>query len=239
MRNIREEELSKPITDFFLNKGYTVRCEVNSCDIAAVKEEELIVIELKKSLTVDLLLQAVKRQKISDLVYIAIPKPKKLTGRGKWRDICHLIKRLEIGLILVSFTENGSYIEIAEEPKIFNREKSINSSTKKRAALLKEFKSRSKDLNIGGSTGKKIVTAYREFAVYIACCLEKFGNMSTKELKLKGSNPDKTYSILYSNHYGWFEKVEKGVYKLSEKGKKEIKEFEILTDNFRKEISKF
>ena len=237
MRTIREDELSKPVTDFLLARGYSVRCEVNSCDIAAVKGNELILVELKKNLSVDLLLQAVKRQRISDLVYIAIPKPKKLTGRGKWKDICHLVKRLELGLILVSLTDKKSYVEVCVEPSPFDREKSIKSGDKKRGSLLKEFNGRSMVLNKGGSTRKKIITAYRESALYIACCMEKFGKLSSRELKEKGSHSDKTYSILYSNHYGWFEKVDKGIYSLTEKGKTEIEDFLELVTHFREKIS--
>jgi hypothetical protein len=66
--------------------------------------------------------------------------------------------------------------------------------------------------------------------------MEKFGKMSTKELKLKGSNPDKTYSILYSNYYGWFEKLEKGIYFLTDKGKKEIEDFKELIEDIRDKI---
>lgn len=232
----REEELSDPVKKFLTEKGYSVRGEVQSCDIVAVKDEEIIVVELKKSLTVDLLLQGVKRQKISDIVYLAIPKPKKLTGRGKWSDICHLIRRLELGLILVTIGSKKKFVEVAVEPKKFEREKSIKQSEKRRNNLLKEFNGRSVDLNAGGITGKKIVTAYRENAVYIACCLLKFGNMSAKELKKMGCNSSKTYQILYSNHYGWFDKIEKGVYGINEKGKKEIEEYKELMDIFNDEI---
>ncbi len=233
---ILEEDLSKPVTDFLIKQGYDVRCEVNSCDIAAVKGEEILIVELKKSLSIELLLQAVKRQKISDLVYVAIPKPKKLTGRGKWQDICHLIKRLELGLILVSLSGKKQSVEVAVEPTKFDRVKSIRASSKKRESLLKEIKGRSSNLNKGGICGQKIITSYRESAVYIACLLEKFGNMSSKQLKLKGSNPEKTYSILYSNHYEWFDKVEKGIYSLNKKGREEKEKFKELVEECREKI---
>ena len=32
--------------------------------------------------------------------------------------------------------------------------------------------------------------------------------------------------FLYNNHYGWFNKVERGVYKISDKGKQELLEWQ-------------
>jgi len=100
INKILEIDLFRPISDFLVEQGYTVRSEVKDCDIAAIKEEELVIVELKRNLSVDLLAQAVKRQKSADIVYMAIPKPKKLTANSKWKDIIHLVKRLELGLIL-------------------------------------------------------------------------------------------------------------------------------------------
>jgi len=70
-----EVDLYEPIQQYFFKQGYIVHAEVNDCDIVAIKEEELIIIELKTSLTIDLLIQATKRQRLTKNVYIAIPKP--------------------------------------------------------------------------------------------------------------------------------------------------------------------
>lgn len=71
-----EVDLYQPVKDYFVKEGYEVYGEVNHCDVAAVKESELVIIELKLSLTIDLLIQATKRQRLTNQVYVAIPKPK-------------------------------------------------------------------------------------------------------------------------------------------------------------------
>ncbi|WP_242851373.1 hypothetical protein [Clostridium sp. DMHC 10] len=120
---ILEEDLYKPIHDFFEKQGYTVRAEVKDCDVTAIKDDFLIIVELKKNLTVELLSQAVKRQKISELVYVAVPKPKRMKVDSKWKDICHLIRRLELGLIFVNFKSSKTFVEVVIEPKAFDRSK--------------------------------------------------------------------------------------------------------------------
>lgn len=224
-KNIKEVDLWKPINDYLISEGYKVRSEVNYCDISAIRGDELVIVELKKNLSVDLLLQGVKRQKLADSVYIAIPKPKKMIFTSKWRDICYLIRRLELGLILVSFKGEKSFIEIPILPKEFDLSKSKAMNKKKRANLIKEVNSRQYDLNVGGSTGKKLVTSYRESAIFIACCLDKYGAMSPKRLRFYGTDEKKTLSILYDNHYGWFNKVSRGVYDLSDEGRKILGEY--------------
>ena len=228
MAKIMEESLSKPVTTYFMDIGYKVRTEVDYCDICALKEDKLVIIELKKNLSVDLLVQAVDRQKITDFVYIAIPKQKKFTVNAKWKSLCHLIKRLEIGLILVSITDNGSYIEIPIDPLPCDRLKYMQNNKKRRNGIIKELNGRNIDLNVGGSRGRKLVTAYRESSLYIVCCLKKYGAMSPKELRNLGSDLKKTQSILSKNYYGWFSKVDKGIYALSKEGQQALIEYSNL-----------
>lgn len=232
---ILEEDLWKPVSDFLLGLGYKVRSEVKDCDITAVKEEELIVVELKRNLSVDLLAQAVKRQKAADLVYIAVPKPKRLLGNAKWKDICHLIRRLELGLILVSFKGKQGLVEIPIHPVAFDREKSKQMNKRKRESIIKEISGRYGDLNIGGSRGKKLVTAYRESAIFIACCLERLGPLSPKKLRELGTDEKKTISILSENHYDWFMRVSRGIYSITAEGKKALEQYsELSTYYFEK-----
>ncbi|WP_238882702.1 DUF2161 domain-containing phosphodiesterase [Clostridium sp. YIM B02551] len=233
---VLERDMYIPVRDFFISKGYEVRSEVNNCDVCAMKGDELIIIELKKNLSVDLLVQGAKRQKTADLVYIAIPKPKKRTSFSKWRDICHLIKRLELGLILVSSRKT---IEIAIHPEAFDRDKSIRQNKRKRDKLIKEFNGRHLDMNVGGSTGEKLMTSYKEDALYIACCLHMFGPLSAAKLKKLGADAKKTYSIVYNNHYGWFEKIEKGVYSLTDEGVKALTTYKEIIEILKTNIQNF
>ena len=94
---------------------------------------------------------------------------------------------------------------------------------------------RSADYNVGGSNRTKIMTAYKENCIQIACYLEHFGSLSPKDLKEKGTG-SKTSSILTKNYYGWFERVKRGVYVISEKGKEEVKEYQALSDYYLKQV---
>jgi hypothetical protein len=212
---------------------YTVYAEVKNHDILAVKDNETISIEMKKSFNATLLMQAVQRQKTSDGVYIAIPHPGKNVFQKKWHKIIYLIKRLELGLIVVKFTKNNPRAEISFHPKECTRYK----NKKQKTAILREVEGRSKNYNIGGSSGSKLVTAYRENSIHIACCLDMLGPMSAKNLRKTGTC-DKTYSILYNNFYGWFEKVEKGVYSLHSEGKKALIHYKDIAKLYYDNISK-
>lgn len=237
MKNIKEKryetDLYDPIRRYFSKNGYEVHGEVHHCDIAAVKDNELIVIELKLSLTVDLLIQATNRQRLTDQVYIAIPKPKYRLTSKKWYDLCHLVKSLELGLILVTFLKSGAKMEIAIEPSPFDRKKIMQRNKKKRERLLAEIKGRNGDHNVGGSSKTKIMTAYKENCIQIAYLLEQNGPSSPKALRQLGTG-DKTLSILTKNYYGWYEKMERGIYTISEKGKQEITQFPDILNYFSK-----
>ncbi|MBS4201862.1 hypothetical protein KHA93_19850 [Bacillus sp. FJAT-49732] len=235
MGKMLEVDLFEPIQNYFKKIGYAVHGEVHHCDVVAVKDDQLIIVELKLTLNIDLLIQATKRQRLTDMVYIAVPKPRFGFRTKKWKDICYLIRRLELGLIIVSFQTSGAYAEVKIHPSPFDRNKSMRLSKKKRDNLIKEINGRSGDYNVGGSTQTKIMTAYKENCIYIACCFERFGPLSPKRLREIGTG-DKTLSILHKNYYGWFERVKRGTYIISEKGKKEIKLFPELVTYYYKSI---
>lgn len=189
-KKILEADLYKPIQKHFTKEGYKVNGEVKDCDLTAVKGEDLIIVELKLNLTVDLLIQATKRQRLTDLVYIAIPRPKNMRSR-RWKDICHLVRRLELGLITVSAANKIPKIQFIQHPEPFDLEKSKRNSSRKRKSLLAEIEGRSADYNVGGSNKTKIMTAYKENCIRIACCLEQSGPLAPKDLVKMGTG-DKT-----------------------------------------------
>lgn len=210
---ILETDLYGPVRDYLVAQGYTVHSEVKHCDITALKGEELVVVELKTSFNLKLLAQTAKRQRAADSVYVAIPKPKGGRRTAAWRDMCLLLRRLEAGLIIVSFDNPEHDLEIVFHPNTFDRLKSMQRSKKVRRNIIKEAEARYGDFNKGGSTRKKLVTVYRETSIHIACCFTKFGKLSPAQLKRIGTGP-KTSSILSKNFYGWFEKVGRGLYDL-------------------------
>ncbi|WP_374056170.1 DUF2161 domain-containing phosphodiesterase [Rossellomorea sp. FM04394] len=234
MKKLKESDLYQPIQKHFHKQGYQVNGEVNDCDVTAFKEDELVIVELKLSLNVELLIQATKRQRLTDLVYIAIPKPKRPRSK-RWNDVCHLVRRLELGLITVSFTTKTPKLDFVIHPETFDRSKSMKNSKRKRAALVKEIEGRSADYNVGGSNKTKIMTAYKENCIQIACYLEKHGPMSPRNLTKLGTGA-KTPSILQKNYYRWFERVKRGVYQITEQGKSELEKYPELVSYYLKKI---
>ncbi|MCX7709042.1 MAG: DUF2161 family putative PD-(D/E)XK-type phosphodiesterase [Clostridia bacterium] len=233
---IREEDLYKPVYEYLTEQGYTVNSEVNDCDVTAIKDEQLIIVELKKSLNLELLIQAVKRQKLADGVYVAVPHPGKSIFSSRWKDVCHLVRRLELGLMLVSLATKSSQVRIEFHPTEFDRQHSKRLNKKKRYGLIEEIRERHGDYNTGGSTRKKLVTAYKEKAIQIACAIDLYGQLKPKQLKLLGTDEKKTSAILLKNHYGWFKRLGNGFYGLSEAGIQALKEHEQLTSLFKVEL---
>lgn len=232
-----EVDLYKPIQRYFIKEGYQVYGEVKDCDMAAVKDDELIIIELKLTLSVDLLIQATKRQLLTDIVYIAIPKPKYSLRSKRWTDICHLIRRLELGLIIVLFSGNSKKIDIIIDPTTIDQSKSMRQNKRKRKTILTEINGRSADYNIGGSNRTKIMTAYKENCIQIASYLEKVGPLSPNSLVKIGTGA-KTSSILTKNFYGWFERIKRGTYVISEMGEQELKKYPELVNFYLEKINK-
>lgn len=227
-KKLLEVDLYKPIQNLLKKQGYEVRGEVKNCDIAAVKEDSLVIVELKLNLNVDLLLQATKRQKLTDEVYVAIPRPKNFRSK-RWNEVCQLVKRLELGLIVVSFTASRKRAEVVFEPTAFSGK--VRKNNRKREAILKEVNGRSGDYNLGGSNKTKIMTAYKESCIHIASLLEKHGPLSPKKLKELGTS-EKTPSILTKNYYGWFDRVKRGTYVINKKGMEELKEHRDLVEYY-------
>ena len=217
---MKEEELFEPVKRLFEQSGYSVNAEVKDCDVTAVRGDELIIIELKTSLSVALLAQGVRRQKCTDDVYVAVPKPKNYSPK-KMKDTFALIKKLELGLILVTVRGEYSFAEIIFEPKEYRRPAR---DTKKRNKILKEIDGRTVDVNVGGARGRKIATAYTEKCINIACILDKYGPLSPREIRGYGGDESCGYILRY-NAYGWFERIEKGLYGITLEGRKGIMEY--------------
>jgi hypothetical protein len=228
-KTISESDLYEPLSEYLANQGYTVRGEVNNCDVVALKGDNLIIVELKKTLNVTLLTQAVKCQQSCESVYIGIPRP---PDKRKWlyanKTVQLLLKRLELGLIFISPGHKRTPVEIIMHPLPYERHK----KHKSRRAIIREIECRSGDFNTGGSCRTKIITAYRENAIQIACYLTQLGPTQPKALRKLGTG-DKTLSILRSNFYSWFERVGYGLYTVSTKGQTEIKRYPELAERYR------
>lgn len=203
-----ETDLYLPVKRHLVAQGYEVKSEILSCDVVALRGGELpVIVELKQSLSLALLYQAVDRLAVSAHVYIAIARPK----RGVAANALRLCRRLGIGLIVVA--TSGS-LEVMADPVPYQPRPNV----KKRGRLLKEFNARSGDPNTGGSTRTPLMTAYRQDAIKCAAHLAANGPSRIRDVKA-ATNVDRAATIFRGNVYGWFEKVDRGIYSLAEAGR--------------------
>jgi hypothetical protein len=230
-RFARETDLYAPVRSFLEEQGYTVHGEVLDCDVAGRRGDELVVVELKRALSLDLLVQATRRQRTTDSVYVAVPRPRGAGRSRRWHGLLHLLRRLELGLLVVSFAGRRPRVQTVLHPLPFRRKR----SPRGQRAILEEMAGRSGDYNQGGSVRRPLVTAYRENAIHVACCLERDGALAPRALRALGTG-EKTLSILRSNVYGWFERVGYGLYALSRRGRADLSRWPDLAAECRSRI---
>jgi hypothetical protein len=220
------------VKEYLEKNGYKVNAEVSGCDITAVKGEELVIVELKKSFTLALLGQAVDRQEITDSVYVAVPVGPDRMHPPNFKRMSKLLKRLELGLMFIRFLKTRTRVEIVFHPAEYSRRK----NSRKKRAVIREVEGRVGDYNIGGSTsGRERITLYKQSAVQIAVYLDVLGQASPKQLRELGTLPH-TQQVLSKNFYGWFEKADRGVYRLHEHGRESIRSYPELVEHYSKEI---
>jgi hypothetical protein len=211
-----EIELYKPIQSFLSEQGYTVRGEIGAIDVFAMKGEHSIAVELKTSISLKLVYQAVERQKVADAVYVAVPKSAIKTHQDGYKSFTLLLRRLSIGLLVI----HADQVEVVLDAKDYDLSASIRRSTKKKERLIHEFTHLKNNVNIGGKRGKKM-TLYKEKVIKIANVLLENPVLSPKQIK-SFTQIEEVSSILQKNYYGWFMKFGRGLYGLSEQGVKEI-----------------
>lgn len=216
-----ETELYAPIKSYWESLGYEVKGEVRHCDMVAMRgDEPPIIIELKKTFNLPLVIQGIDRQQQSELVYLGVELPE--TGRAphqlRWSDLTRLCRMLGLGLITVRFYKRRKpAVEVLCDPAPYTPRR----SKLKASRLLYEFRERSGDYNVGGSTQRKLMTAYREKALHCAYWLRQYGPSSPRALRERTGNA-KVPFLLRHNYYGWFARVERGVYRLTPAGEQAL-----------------
>ncbi len=231
----KESDIYNPIKSYLESKKYSVYGEVQNCDLAAVKNKELIIIEFKTNLSLKLVLQGVERQDMTDSVYIAVSERKGKSQIPNQKAVIKLLKKLGLGLIVVHFCERRKEVEVLLNPA--GSYPGSRKNYKRRKALLKEIGGRYQDFNIGGSVSRlETITAYRLKALEIAVMMEKTGPVSPGKLISQGA-PLNTQSILFKNYYGWFIRISRGIYTLSEAGTESFKQFPEQAAYFREKLS--
>lgn len=219
MSKPRETDLYAPVKAYLVRQGYEVKGEVGSADIVACRgAEEPLVVELKLGFSLALFHQGIDRLGVTNLVYIAVPhKPGKPFVRAL-KDNVALARRVGLGVLVVRLRDG--HVEALADPAPYAPRK----SKKKKARLLRAFDRLQGDPNAGGATRHGIVTGYRQDAVRCARFLAVHGPSKGAKVKEWAEVPVAT-RIMADDHYGWFERVERGVYGLTAKGRKGLADF--------------
>ncbi|WP_299686161.1 DUF2161 domain-containing phosphodiesterase [uncultured Tateyamaria sp.] len=208
----RETDLYPPVKAFLEDQGYVVKSEVGAADVVAVRGgEPPVIVELKLGFSLALVHQCVARLGLSDDVYMAVAR-----GSGKRflktvKDMTRLCRRLGLGLLTVRLSDG--LVQVHCDPGPYAPRK----NAKRQGRLLKEFAARTGDPNDGGQTRVGLVTAYRQDALRVALYLFEVGASKGADVA-RETNVARATTMMRDNHYGWFEKVEKGVYGLTPQG---------------------
>lgn len=208
-----ESDLYAPVKALLEGQGYVVKGEVRGCDVVGVRgDEPPVVVELKRVFSLSLVFQGVDRLALSERVYLAV---------GKWpkpmKPVRKLCRRLGLGLLVV----DTGRAEIVLDPAPYQPRVSKH----KKGRLLGEHARRVGDPNLGGSTSRiPLMTAYRQEALRCAGLLAINGPMAPKAMRAAADVPNAA-SILRSDYYGWFERVERGVYGITPKGRSGLEQF--------------
>ena len=217
---MKETELYAPIKAYLEGQGYDVKAEVKDCDLVAIRgAEEPVIIELKLSLSIALLMQGIDRQTMTDAVYVAVPAGKGKRWAAQVKDAVKLCRRLGLGLISVRFDAATPSVLVHCDAGPY-RPRKVKA---RKAALLKEFERRVGDPNTGGQNKRKIITAYRQDALRLAVALTSGPNKP--RVLAENLGVKKAAGILQADHYGWFERVERGVYELRPAGHEALKTY--------------
>jgi len=211
-----ETFLYPPVKRFLESRGLEVKGEICGCDLVALRAgasepPPLVVVgELKLGFNLDLVLQGIDRMAACDEVWLAVC----LSGRrGRERDprVRKLCRLLGFGLLGVS---TRGQVELLVEPGPWRPRRDRH----RRSRLVSEHRRRLGDPVLGGTSKAPIMTAYRQQALACAASLAA-GPRRTSEVR---SVVPEAPKILLRNVYGWFFRLERGVYGLTSEGSRAL-----------------
>lgn len=209
-----ETALYVPVKRFLENLGFEVKGEVGGCDLLALSADAppiVVVCELKLQFNLELILQGVDRAAAADEIWLAA----RMSARGKGREgdkrFRNLCRRLGFGLLGIFDDERVEVLLSPEAP-------APRKDPKRRSRLVSEHRRRRGDPVAGGGSRAPIMTAYRQDALKCAFALAD-GAKRPRDLAPTVSRAAK---ILLDNVYGWFVRVERGVYDLTDAGREAL-----------------
>lgn len=218
-----EAALYPPVKAFLEKQGYDVKGEVKGCDLVARRgNEPPVIVELKLRFNLPLVLQGIDRLAITERVYLAVPRPERRARGGpvapERPEIRKLCRRLGLGLMVVGLSRHA--VQILEEPVPYRPRQAKARGLR----LLNEFSRRIGDANVGGAVGVPLVTAYRQDALRCARAIALAGPMRVGALRATAGVP-KAARILQRDVYGWFKRIERGIYGLTPEGGQALTRF--------------
>ncbi len=212
MTGRQETDLYPPIKAYLEEQGYVVKSEIGAADVVAVRgAEPPVVVELKLAFSLTLFHQAIARLAVSDDVYVAVEHRTGKRFAKSVKQSLSLARRLGIGLITVRLSDD--LVQVHCDPGPYAPRK----SKKRQASLLREFARRAGDPNEGGQGRSGLVTAYRQDALKLAVYLFEAG-ASQGAVVARETGVTQATRMMRDNHYGWFEKIDTGVYGLTLNG---------------------
>ncbi|UWQ96606.1 hypothetical protein K3728_05070 [Rhodobacteraceae bacterium M385] len=211
---MKETDLYPPVKAHLEAQGYAVKGEIGPADVMGLRGDEMVVVELKKGFSLTLFHQGIARLAVCDCVYVAVSKGKGRPWLKSLRENVRMARRLGLGVMAVDIV--AGTVKVYCDPGPYAPRK----VARKKRAMVGEFERRDGDPNMGGLQGARI-TAYRQEATLCAEFLALAGEAKGAEVA-KSTGVAKATMIMRNNHYGWFDKVSKGVYRLSEAGRSAV-----------------
>ena len=219
MAAIRETDLYPPVKAFLEGQGYEVKGEIADADVVGVRgQEPPVIVELKTAFSLSLLHQGVARLAVSDAVYVCVPRKAGRVAHRALKENVKLCRRLGLGVITVRLSDG--LVEVHCDPAPYAPRK----SKARQARLLREFARRDGDPALGGATRDGLVTAYRQDALKVAAYMKAEGP-SKGAVVARAVGVATATRIMADDHYGWFERVEVGIYRLTGAGAKGLRAY--------------
>ncbi|MEM8538475.1 MAG: DUF2161 family putative PD-(D/E)XK-type phosphodiesterase [Pseudomonadota bacterium] len=210
-----EADLYPPIKAYLQRQGYDVKGEVGAADVVARRGDDAVIVEMKTGFSLSLFHQGVARLALTDHVYLAVP-----AGGRRKALLANLALARRAGLGVMTVRQRDGLVEVLADPGPY----AARGTPKKRAQLLRAFDRLQGDPNAGGATRHGIVTGYRQDALRCARFLAVHGPSKGAKVKAWAEVPQAT-RIMADDHYGWFCRVARGVYDLTDAGRQGLVDY--------------